>query len=95
MAESAAAKLLVKKIEPEFPPDARTAGVEGDVVFQIVIGTTGKVEEVHLRRGKPLLIEAAAKAVSHWQYKTYILNGKAVEVETLATVRFRLSGQHQ
>ena len=95
MTESVSAKLLLKKVEPEFPPDARAAGIEGDVVFRIVIGRNGRVEEIHLRRGKPVLIEAAAKAVSKWQYETYVFNGNPTEVETFATVRFRLSNKHQ
>ena len=89
MTEAASQALLLKKIEPEYPREAEAKGVEGDVVFRIIIGTDGRVEEVHLRRGKPVLIEAAAKAVSQWQYQPYILNGNAVEVETFATVRFR------
>jgi protein TonB len=95
MTEPMSAKLLLKKVEPEFPPDARAAGIEGDVVFRIVIGRNGRVEEIHLRRGKPVLIEAAAKAVSKWQYETCVFNGNPTEVETFATVRFRLSNKHQ
>jgi TonB family protein len=93
--ESVSAKLLLKKVEPEFPSRARAAGVEGDVVFRIVIGTNGRVAEIHLRRGKPLLIEAAAKAVSQWQYEIYMFHGEPAEVETSATVQFRLSNKHQ
>jgi len=90
MTEAPTSRLLVKKVEPDYPDDAKVAGVEGDVVFRIIIGTDGKVQEIHLRRGKPLLIKAAAKAVSKWQYRPYMFNGHAVEVETFATVRFRL-----
>ena len=86
---------MLKKVEPDYPGEAKAAGVEGDVVFKIAIGINGGVEEIHLRRGKPLLIEAAAKAVSKWRYEAYILNGNPVEVETFATVRFRLPSKHQ
>ena len=95
MTEAPSSRLLRKKIEPDYPDDAKAAGVEGDVVFRIIIGTDGKVQEIHLRRGKPLLIEAAAKAVSKWQYRPYLFNGNAVEVETFATVRFRLPSKHE
>jgi TonB family protein len=88
MTESAAEKHLIKKLQPEYPQEAKATGVEGEVVFRILIGTDGRVKEIHLRRGKPLLIEGAAKAVSQWQYEPYILNGKAAEIETFATVRF-------
>jgi TonB family protein len=89
--ESVSGRFLVKKVAPDFPAAARAAGVEGDVAFRIVIGRNGTVKEIHLRSGKPLLIAAAAKAVSQWQYEPYMFNGQPVEVETFATVRFRLS----
>jgi len=60
-----------------------------------VIGKNGKVKEIHLQRGRPILIEAAAKAFWQWKYKSFTLNGEAVEVETFATVQFRLRSMHQ
>jgi TonB family protein len=88
--EALSAKFLLKKVEPEYPPEATATGFERDVVFRIIIGRDGRVTQIHLRRGEPLLIKAAAKAVSKWQYRPYMFNGNAVEVETFATVHFRL-----
>jgi protein TonB len=88
-------KFLIKKVVPEYPADARAAGVEGDVVFAIVLGKNGKVEEIHLRSGNPLLVEAAARAVSQQRYRPYLLDGNPVEAETFATVQFRLPDKHQ
>jgi TonB family protein len=90
MTESVSEKHLLKKVEPEYPPEAKATGLEGDVIFRIIIGKNGSVKEIHLRRGKPILIEAAAKALSEWQYEASTFNGEAVEVESLATIRFRL-----
>jgi len=90
MTESLSGKHLVKKVEPEYPPEAKATRLEGDVIFRIIIGKNGKVKEIHLRRGKPILIEPAAKALSEWQYETFMLNGEAVEVESFATVQFLL-----
>lgn len=95
MTESVSGEHLLKKVEPEYPPEAKATRLEGDVIFRIIIGKNGKVREIHLRRGKPILIEAAAKAVSEWQYETFILNGEAVEVESLATIQFRLPSKRQ
>jgi TonB family protein len=94
VAEPVSGKLLIKKVEPEYPPDAWAARIEGDVVFAIVIGKNGKVEEIHLRRGKPVFVEAAARAISQRRYRPYVFNGGPVEVETFATVRFRLSDKN-
>jgi len=80
---------LTNRVEPEYSQAAEAEAVEGDVIFRIIVGTDGRVKEIHLRRGKPRLIEAAARAVSEWRYQPYLLDGNAVEVETFARVRFR------
>ena len=95
VSERASVKFVLRRVEPEYPHEAKTADVEGDVVFRIIVGTDGRVQEIHLRRGAPFLIEAAARALSKWQYKPYMFNGNAVEFETFATVRFRLPRKHQ
>jgi len=89
VSEGASVKRLSRRVEPEYPRQAKNAGIEGDVIFRIIVGVDGRVQEIHLRRGKPLLIEAAAKALSKWQYEPYMLDGTPVEFETFATIRFR------
>jgi outer membrane biosynthesis protein TonB len=91
LSEGASTKFLRKKVEPEY---AKAPGTQGDVVFRIIIGKDGRVEEIHLLRGKPAYVEVAAKALSNWQYKPYIFNGNAVTFETIATVRFRPPAAH-
>ena len=95
MTESVSAKHLLTKVEPDYPPDAISRALEGNVTFQVIIGKDGKVKEIHLRRGDPSLIEAAAKALSRWRYGTIEFEGKPVEVDTFATVRFRLTTTRQ
>jgi protein TonB len=94
MTEALSEGHLLDKVEPEYPSAAKASQVEGDVIFRIIIGKDGAVKEIHLRRGNPMLIDAAAKALSKWRYDTIKLDGKPVEVETLATVRFRLAATH-
>lgn len=95
MTERVSVEHLLKKVEPEYPPEAKATQLEGDVIFRIIIGKNGKVKEINLRRGKPILIEAAAKALSEWQYEAFMLNGEAVEVESFATIQFRLPSKRQ
>ncbi len=85
-----AAKLAVYRVAPTYPPLARTAGIQGEVVLAVVIGCSGAVREVRLESGPPMLAPAAVHAVRQWRYKPYMLNGQAVEVETNVTVRFTL-----
>lgn len=48
------------------------------------------VKKMTTAKGNPILAHSAEKAVAQSQYRPYLLNGKAVEVETEVTVRFRL-----
>jgi len=83
--------LLVHRVEPSYPPLARAARVQGDVVLTAVISVSGDIENLQLVSGHPMLVPAAITAVKQWRYKPYLLNGQPVEVETTITVIFSLS----
>jgi protein TonB len=84
--------LLIRKIQPNYPPLARQARIQGSVLLQAEISKDGTIENLHLLSGHPMLAPAAIEAVKQWKYKPYILNGEPVEVETQITVNFTLSG---
>src|SRR5271154_3243654 len=84
--------LLIRKIQPNYPPLARQARIQGSVLLQAEISKDGSIENLHLISGHPMLAPAAIEAVKQWKYKPYILNGEPVEVETQITVNFTLSG---
>jgi protein TonB len=84
--------LLIRKVQPNYPPLARQARIQGSVLLQAEISKDGSIENLHLLSGHPMLAPAAIEAVKQWKYKPYILNGEPVEVETQITVNFTLSG---
>jgi protein TonB len=84
--------LLIRKIQPAYPPLARQARIQGQVLLQAVISKDGSIENLRLISGHPMLAPAALDAVKQWKYKPYYLNGEPVEVETQITVIFSLSG---
>jgi protein TonB len=81
------AQLLSRK-NPEYPPIAKQAGAQGEVVLTATIGMDGKVKDVTVVSGHPLLRNAAVAAVKQWVYKPTILNGKPVESETRISLNF-------
>jgi periplasmic protein TonB len=83
--------LLVSKVQPVYPPPARQARIQGQVVLKALINQTGDVVSLELVSGHPMLAPAALEAVKQWKYRPYLLNGKAVNVETQVTVNFKLS----
>lgn len=60
---------LVKKVEPVYPPIARTARVEGTVVVDAVILKDGSVSEVKiLSSSNKMFDQAVIEAIQKWRY---------------------------
>src|SRR5262249_747896 len=85
--------MIVRRVQSQYPADAKDARIQGSVVLGVVINKTGDVESVKLINGDPLLAPAAIDAVKQWKYRPYLLNGEPMVVETTATVQFTLSRQ--
>lgn len=84
--------LLVRRVQPNYPPLARQARIQGSVVLHAVISKDGSIENLTLISGHPMLAPAAIDAVKQWKYKPYLLNGEPVEVDTEVQVNFTLAG---
>jgi protein TonB len=83
---------LILRVQPLYPPLARQARIQGQVVLRAVISRNGAIENLQVLGGHPMLVQSAINAVKQWRYRPYSLNGEAVEVETQVTVNFVLSG---
>ena len=84
--------LLVHQVKPNYPPVARTARIQGQVVLHAVIGKDGAVKQVQVLSGHPMLASAAENAVKQWRYRPYVLNGQPIEVDTTINVNFTMAG---
>jgi len=92
VSQGVSAGLLVRKVNPNYPPLARQARIQGQVILRAVISKDGSIEGLTLISGHPMLAPAAIDAVKQWKYKPYLLNGEPVEVDTEVLVNFTLSG---
>jgi len=81
---------IISRPDPIYPVWARQAGIQGDVVLHAIIGTDGRILELHVVSGNPLLVRPALDAVQQWRYQPTLLNREPVEVETTITVSFIL-----
>ncbi|HYL36640.1 MAG TPA: energy transducer TonB, partial [Bryobacteraceae bacterium] len=81
---------LIEKITPKYPVEAKQAHIQGKVSFTATIGKDGKVQNLELISGEPVLAEAAREAVAQWVYKPTLLNGQPIEVVTQVDVNFTL-----
>jgi protein TonB len=81
----------IQRVNPVYPPLARSMRVSGKVELMGVLGTDGRIHEIKVVGGHPLLVKAAVDAVMQWVYRPTILNGQPVEVQAPITVSFILN----
>ncbi|MGA2966315.1 MAG: energy transducer TonB, partial [Terriglobales bacterium] len=86
------AGLRIKYVQPNYPPLAKQARIQGQVVLQAEISKEGMIQNLQLISGHPMLAPAAIEAVKQWRYKPYLLNGEPVAVDTQVIVNFSLTG---
>ncbi len=91
VADTIISQQIVTKVAPVYPPLARQARIQGQVVLKVQISKSGDVENLQLVSGHPILAPAAIEAVKQWKYKPFLLNGEPIGVETSVTVNFTLS----
>jgi TonB family protein len=85
--------MLMKRIEPEYPADAKKAGIHGTVVLEAMIGTDGRIHDLRVISAPAAELAASSfAAVSQWEYRPYVMGGRAVPVQTTVTVTFSLGG---
>jgi len=59
---------LLTQVEPDYPPDLKRAAIGGMVRLDIVVAPGGKVDNIVVAGGNPILAEAAMRAVKQWKY---------------------------
>jgi TonB family protein len=80
---------LERKVNPRYPVQALALRIAGSVVLNATNGEDGRVRELKVVSGHPVLARAAMEAVGQWRYRPYLLNGKPVTMEEQITVSFR------
>lgn len=82
--------LLIKKVPPIYPPDARAAYIQGTVVLRAQISKAGDITYLELMDGPIELAGSAVAAVRQWKYRPYLLMGEPVAVDTQIQVNYVL-----
>ena len=81
---------ILTKVQPVYPPDAKSAHIAGSVVMHAIIGKDGAISSLEVVSGPAELRDSALEAVRQWTYKPYLLNGQPTEVETTITVNYSM-----
>jgi TonB family protein len=82
-------KLVTHRVDPEYPPAARPAKLQGVIVLDVVVGSDGSVMEVRALNGPEVLAQAATEALRWWRFEPYRVDGKAMVVETKVAMEFK------
>jgi len=82
---------LVRGVAPAYPDTARADGLEGDVHLELVVGTSGAVENASVTRGMGKgLDEAALSAARQFRFAPATKAGRPVRVRMSWSMQFRL-----
>ncbi len=82
-------KLVVHRVEPVYPAEARKDRLEGTIALDIVVGRDGSVLSMHPLNGPDVLARAAMDALRWWKFEPYRVNREPVAVETTVAVEFK------
>jgi protein TonB len=82
----------IMDVKPVYPQAAMDAKVQGVVILEVVIDTTGGIRDAKVLRSIPMLDQAALDAVKQWRFTPTLLNGAPQEVIMTVTVNFTYSG---
>jgi Gram-negative bacterial TonB protein C-terminal len=72
--------LVEHRALPEYPEEALTKGIQGDVIFKINVDETGKIILSVPVEGDPLLVAASVEALRDFRFRPYLLNGTPVGI---------------
>lgn len=87
------APVVIKRIDPVYPEEARRARISGVVILEVLIGADGLVKQAMILKPLPYgLDQAALEAVRQWMFKPGTLNGQPVPVIFNLTTSFKLDG---
>jgi TonB family protein len=82
-------RLLIHRVEPTYPAEARRANLQGIVALDVVVGRDGSVVSMRALNGPDVLVRAAMDALRWWKFEPYRVNGEPAVVETTVAVEFK------
>jgi TonB family protein len=78
----------VSFVQPVYPPEAAARGLRGIVILSLVVGESGRVEDVEVVRSVPPFDAAAIAAVQQWSYEPTRIDGRPVRVRVTVPISF-------
>ena len=79
--------------DPVYPPDARSAGIEGQVTVRYDVSVQGTVVNLRVVEAEPggVFDQAALEAVAQWRFRPPVVDGRNVALrDRVSTLEFLL-----
>ena len=86
--EAEAKKAAIEKHAPEYPLVARQLKVVGKVNLEAMIAADGRVIEVRIVTGNPILTKPAVEALKKWRFRPFESGGQPVEAVASLSFEF-------
>jgi TonB family protein len=80
---------LIKRAPVQMPPLSSSTGGDGNVELLVQIRTDGKVGNIKVVRGNPLLSQAAVRSVREWVYESAYVGSNPVPTEITVVLNFK------
>ena len=86
--------VILKMIEPEYPPPELAAGVEGNVTVELFVNDQGRVEQATVLSaiGPRSFQESSLRAVRQFLFQPPIENGRPTPMRIKFLIKFRIYG---
>ncbi|MGC8491621.1 MAG: energy transducer TonB [Syntrophobacteraceae bacterium] len=83
----------IKRVEPEYPDEARQLGISGRVVLKFLVESDGRVSRASVLSARPVGVfnRSALAAIVEWRFKPGLYRGKPVAAWVELPVSFHLS----
>jgi TonB family protein len=73
--------LMKNQVLPSYPAEARNKGIQGEVVLILYVEKDGRVSNVGVVSGDPLLTASSMQAAKRLRFRSYYLDDEAVPTE--------------
>ena len=89
-ASELAGPVPLRKVDPKYPPELRTAHVEGEVVLYAIIRKNGSVDSIQLVHSIDSHLDVnAMDALAQWKFTPAEKRGEPVDLEAVVYIPFR------
>lgn len=82
--------VVVKRVNPQYSPEAMQARIEGTVAVEVLVDEQGHVADARVLTSIPLLDKSALDAARQWEFTPTLLNGQPVPVLLMLEMHFTL-----